>query len=471
MAASPSPEPPTLAPAHHAPSPSTEFIAARLDALPIGRWHRRMIRVVGVGSFFNFYEVALGTLLVPLLPTAWTHTTLDKSMLIGAAFAGEMVGALLLSRAADRFGRRRMFQVNLIAYALLSVLAAAAWSLPTLIAARTLIGVGLGAELTLVDTYLAELMPAARRGRLMVRSYLFGTIAIPIAGVLAARLPHNLVGLPSWRWMTIAGGLGALIIWLLRRRLPESPRWLAAQGRTTLALDQLAAIEAQSGVPIRQSHVASTPATPAADAVHAAVETERPRLLAAPLRRRTILVCVMQAIGPVGFYGFASVGTLVLLHRGFSVVDSLGYSALTACGYPLGTLLLGSITERFERRTLIIVSSLLVAICGLLFGTASSAGMIVVAGAGSTICSVIQSTVARAYAAELFPTAVRNTALGRTYALSRLVSALLPFAALSILEALGAAVLYLVCAALLTVLAAVVAALGPRTNARQLEAI
>ena len=457
-------------------------VSRRLDALPVSRWHRRVVTVVGLGSFFNFFEVALGTLLIPLLPTTWTATTVDKSLLIGAPFAGEMLGALLLSRYADRFGRRRMFQLNLVGYAALALVCSAAPSGSALIVLRVLVGVGLGAELTLVDTYLAELMPAAHRGRLMIWSYSLGMLAIPIAGILASKLPHTMSGLPSWRWMLIGSALGAVVIRLLRRRLPESPRWLAARGRSGDALAELERIENLAGAPAgRTTEAGPTPhdATAAAAPEPAAVPEpagvpERagvPRLLAPPLRRRTVLVCVMQALGPVGFYGFASIGPLVLLHKGFGVVDSLGYSALTAFGYPLGALLLAPLSERFQRRTLVIASTLLVGAAGCLFGTATSAAVIVAAGTLTTLFSVVQSTVARAYAAELFPTAVRNTALGRTYALSRLVSAVLPFVALTVLGALGSSVLYAGCGALLAVLAATVAALGPRTNSLSLEAV
>lgn len=82
-----------------------DLIARRLDALPVSGWHRRIVVLIRLGSFFSFAEVALGTLLIPLPPGAWTATNLDKSLLIGAPFAGEMIGAFALAAAADRRGR------------------------------------------------------------------------------------------------------------------------------------------------------------------------------------------------------------------------------------------------------------------------------------------------------------------------------------------------------------------------------
>ncbi|WP_235215269.1 MFS transporter [Phaeacidiphilus oryzae] len=465
------------------PSAAVRLVSLRLDALPVGRWHRRVIGVVGLASFFNFFEVALGTVLMPLLPAPWTATTLDKSLIIGAPFAGEMLGALLLSRYADRFGRRWMFRVNLIGYAVPALACAAAPSATALIVLRLLVGAGLGAELTLVDTYLAELMPAARRGRLMVRSYALGMLAVPIAGVLAALLPHSLAGLSSWRWITLLNALGAVLVWRLCRRLPESPRWLAERGRTAEALDGVARIEEQYAI---QAGERPAPASAEAAAARpgsgdhpggrqsAEQPTERPeipRLLSPPLIRRTLLLFIMQLLDPIGFYGFASIAPLVLMAKGFGVVHSLGYTALTALGYPLGTLLLLPLSELIQRRTLTILSTLLTAAAGCAFGMATATPLVLAAGGLMSVFSVLHSTVSRAYEAELFPTAVRNTALGNGYAVSRLVSAVLPFAALSLLGALGATALYATCAALLVVLAIAVAALGPRTNSRRLEDI
>jgi putative MFS transporter len=451
-----------------------EEVAARLDALPVGRWHRGVLLVVGLGSFFNFFEVALSSLLVPLLPGGWAAGTTDKSLLIGATFAGELLGALLLSGLADRLGRRRMFQINLAAYASLSVGAACAPDAATLIALRILLGIGLGAELALVDTYLTELMPTARRGRMLATAYGVGMLAVPVAGILAARLPHSLAGVAGWRWLMVFAALGAVIVWLLRRRLPESPRWLATH-RPDEALAAVARIEHRAGQATAPTGTepSGRQALQAPDPVPAASTApgEKPRLWGPALRRRTALVCVMETLGPVGFYGFSSIAPIVLLHKGFTVVESLTYSALTALGYPLGCLLLMQVAERIQRRTLVVVSSLLVAVAGTVFGLGRSVWVIVSAGLFTTLFSVINATVSRAYGAELFPTIVRNTALGRTYALSRLVAAVLPFCTLSILDALGAGPLYLMCAGLIAVMSVAVAVLGPKTNAVRLEGI
>jgi MFS transporter, putative metabolite:H+ symporter len=440
-------------------------IPARLDRLPIGRWHRSLVAVVGLGCFFNFFEVAIGTIMVPLLPAGWASTTLSKSLIIGSIFAGELVGALALTPLADRFGRRTMFQLNLIGYAALAVACAFSTDAAMLIALRFALGVGLGAELALTDAYLTELLPPSHRGRLATRAYAFGMLAVPVAGALAALLSPSMAGVSSWRWLLLLSSLGAVVVWLLRRRLPESPRWLLSRGRAEEAELAVKAIEARAG------HLpAPAPSAPAASAP-APVTTPAPRLLRPPLLGRTLLACLLQALGPVAFYGFASIAPFVLLHKGFSVVHTLGYSAVTALGYPLGSILLMLVADRVQRRSLTIATSLGVAAFGIVFGMAETTWLIVVAGTATSLLSVIQATVSRTYSAELFPTAVRSTILGRSYALSRLVAAILPLGALTVLAALGPTVLYLLCAALIVVMSISVAVLGPRTNGTSLEAI
>ncbi|MFI8205491.1 MFS transporter [Streptomyces sp. NPDC085937] len=377
--------------------------------LPVGRWHRRVLVVVGLGSFFNFFEVALGSLLIPLLPEGWAASSTDKSLLIGATFVGELVGALLLSGLADRYGRRRMFQINLVSYAVLSVAAACAPGATSLIVLRVLLGVGLGAELALVDTYLTEMMPAARRGRMLASAYAFGMLAVPVAGVLAAKLPSSIAGVDAWRWLMTLAGAGAVSVWLLRRRLPESPRWLALH-RPDQALEAVARIESDASRG-RTGTVPDRPDDAAPVARHVAGPTrDALRLWGPALRHRTALLCVMETLGPIGFYGFSSIAPLVLLHKGFTVVESLSYTALTALGYPLGCVLLMWMAERIQRRTLVVVTSLLVAAAGTVFGLATSVWVIVPAGLLTSLAGVVNATVSRSYGAELMPTRAARAA-------------------------------------------------------------
>jgi putative MFS transporter len=444
--------------------PSSRAIAMRLDRLPLSGWHRRMVLLIGLGSFFNFYEVALGSFFAVLLGGQWRLTTLDQGLVIGSTFLGEMIGSVLLAPLADRFGRRVLFQVNLIAYAALSLATAFSPNLGVFLMLRVLTGIGLGAELTLVDTYLSELLPSARRGRYVAWSYTLGLLAVPVAGVLAKAANGTILGVAGWRWLLVLAAAGGLAVWLLRRHLPESPRWLAATGNVVEADRVLTAIERQVGAPAPPAVEVIEPATQGPAAAPASGAS-------GSYRRRAALLWVMWILVPIGFYGFASIAPIVLLAKGFDLAHSLNYAALTACGYPLGSLLSVYLTERMERRTLLIVSSLGVAGFGVVFGLAGQLWLVLAAGFATTVSSVVQSNVSHIYQAELFPTASRSTAIGIPYSASRLVGTVLPLVALTVLSAIGPGGLYACCASLLVVMTIAVRILGPRTNNRQLDTI
>ncbi|MFE6800332.1 MFS transporter [Streptomyces sp. NPDC057681] len=459
---------------------SSSPVSRRLEVLRPGPWHRRLTAIVGVGAFFDLYEVFLGGVLAAALAEPWHLSQTQKSWIIAAGFLGMFVGANVMSLLADRFGRRRMFLVNLGMYSAFSLLCAAAPDVNWLIAARFLAGLGLGAELVLVDTYLSELLPTAVRGRYIAWAYTVGFLGVPLAALLGARLvaEHEIAGVSGWRWLLVAGAFGAFCIQWMRRALPESPRWLEARGRRAEAEAVVARIETLNDPGTAGAHQVPAPrkaeAEAQAQAQTQAVPTVRVplrRMFQPPYRRRTVMWWIFQVLQTVGYYGFGSLAPVVLAAKGHSTTASLGYAALSFCGYPLGSALSIPLIERFERRTLIIVAALGQATFGLLFGFADAAWLIVGSGFLLTVCSNVFSNAFHVYQAEIFPTNLRSSAIGIAYSLSRLVSVILPFIALSVLDDLGAAAVFAGSAALMVLLCLNVGLLGPKTKGLALDAI
>ncbi|MET7540431.1 MFS transporter [Streptomyces sp. NPDC005507] len=464
------------------PSP----VSRRLEVLRPGPWHRRLTAIVGVGAFFDLYEVFLGGVLAAALAEPWHLSHTQKSWIIAAGFLGMFVGANVMSLLADRFGRRQMFLVNLGMYSAFSLLCAAAPDVNWLVAARFLAGLGLGAELVLVDTYLSELLPTAVRGRYIAWAYTVGFLGVPLAALLGARLvaEHEIAGVSGWRWLLVAGALGAFGIQWMRRALPESPRWLEARGRRAEAEAVVARIET-----LNEPGTAGARQVPAQRKAQAQAESETEtkaetktetvptvrvplrRMFQPPYRRRTVMWWIFQVLQTVGYYGFGSLAPVVLAAKGHSTTASLGYAALSFCGYPLGSALSIPLIERFERRTLIIVAALGQAFFGLLFGFADAAWLIVGSGFLLTACSNVFSNAFHVYQAEIFPTNLRSSAIGIAYSLSRLVSVILPFIALSVLDDLGATAVFAGSAVLMVLLCLNVGLLGPKTKGLALDAI
>ncbi len=445
-------------------------IAARLDRLPVSGWHRRLIVVVGLGAFFDLYEVFLGGVLGAVLTETWSLSSTQKSMVIASAFVGMFVGANVLSIAADRLGRRRMFLVNLAAYSFFSLAAAFAPNLDVLLVLRFCAGLGLGAELVLVDTYLAEFLPRRVRGRQISWAYTIGFVGVPIAALLGARLvaSRDLLGLAGWRWLLLFGAIGAFVIWAARSRLPESPRWLLARGRA----DEASAVVTDIEERVRAESGKELP--PVADDEPAApVRPNMPlrEMFSAAYRRRTVMLWIFQVLQTVAYYGFGSLAPVVLLSKGFEVTQSLTFAALSFLGYPIGSALAVPLIDRIERKLLIIAAAVGIGVFGIVFAAARTPWLIVVAGFLLTVCSNVFSNAFHTYQTEIFPTGMRSSAIGIAYSLSRLTSAILPFVAIRVLDSAGATAVFTGSAVLIVLLCLDIGLLGPRSTGRSLEAV
>ncbi|OBF28268.1 MFS transporter [Mycobacterium sp. ACS1612] len=450
----------------------TEVRAATsvLEQLPVTRWHWRLVVIVGLGTFFDLYEVFLGAVLAPVLAGEFHLSTAGKAMVISSGFAGMFVGASVLSIVADRLGRRRVFILNLLVYSLFSLMAAFSPNIETFLVLRFIAGIGLGAELVLVDTYLAEFVPARVRGRMTAWAYTLGFVGVPLAALLGGKLvaQRHLFGIDGWRWLLVFGALGAVFVLAIRTMLPESPRWLESRGRNAEARAVVASIVA---------NVAPGTALPPSQADTALGEDDARtvrdvlRIAFRDYRKRTVMLVNFQVLQTVAYYGFGTLAPLVLVSKGFEVTQSLGYAALTFAGYPLGSLLSVPLVERFERKFLIIYSALGIAVCGIVFAAAENVVLIVVAGFLLTAISNIFSNAFHIYQAEIFPTAIRSTASGICYSLSRATSTVLPFIAVPALVTLGPVAVFSGSAALIVLLCLDVGLLGPRSTGLELETV
>jgi MFS transporter, putative metabolite:H+ symporter len=442
-----------------------------LEELPVTRWHWRLVVFVGLGSFFDLYEVFLGGVLAPVLATEFKLGTAGKAMVIAAGFAGMFVGANVLSVVADRLGRRRVFILNLLVYSLFSLAAAFSPNIETFLVLRFLAGIGLGAELVLVDTYLAEFIPARVRGRMTAWAYTIGFLGVPLAALLGGKLVahQQLLGIDGWRWLLVFGGLGAVFVLAVRTMLPESPRWLESRGRDGEARDVVTSIVAKIAPGTRLPEDA--PATASRSSEDARSVAEVLRIAFRDYRKRTVMLVIFQILQTVAYYGFGTLAPLVLVSKGFEVTQSLGYAALTFAGYPLGSLVSVPLVERFERKHLIIISALGIAVCGIVFAAANQVALIVVAGFLLTAVSNVFSNAFHIYQAEIFPTAIRSTASGVCYSLSRATSTVLPFVAVPALAALGPVAVFSGSAVLIVLLCIDVGLLGPRSTGLKLEQV
>lgn len=449
-------------------SPSS--IASRLDRLPISGFHYRFISLISLGEWFDMYELFMFAYVGAALQHSGFISLRQFSFLIAAGFLGMFVGTMLFGITSDRIGRRTSFVVMLLIYSTFTLLGSLAQSPWWLIACRFFAGIGIGAEIVVIDAYVSELVPSYARGRFIAITQVVGFTSVPIVALLSRLLVATHFLISGWRWVMIIGAGGALLAWYMRLGLPESPRWLESVNRAREAEVVLDEIEKRSReLKDRATSVQKHPLTTLITATGAKQKTSARlrELWAPPYRNRTLMLIIFQTLQTLGFYGFANWAPTFLLKRGIGLLQSLDYSLLIALIAPAGAVIASFSADRLERKWTIFVLALAIAASGLGFAVWKAPTMIVLSGALVTLCSNWFSAVLHAYQSELFPTRIRTTGIGFTYSWSRLSAALSSFLIAAVLVHGVIPVFAMLAIAMAGVATAI--AFGPETNRRGLE--
>jgi putative MFS transporter len=441
-------------------------VGARLDGLPLSRFHWRLLGLIAAGMYFDSFDIYIaGTVLAAMIHSGESTLRLNATF-VSVTFIGMMTGAWLSGWLGDRFGRRFCYQFNLGIYGFASIAAALAPSIYWLIAFRLVMGIGMGAEIVVGYGTLSEFIPASWRGR-------FGTILNLIINTslfLSTFLGWLIVPHYGWRWMFAIAGCGALVVWFLRKSMPESPRWLATHGRAEEAQRIVERIEAECGA--SSGHAATHAAATATAIVTVSHESRMGDLFSRRLLARTVTAVVVLVALFVVNYAFVSWIPTFLVKQGHSVSSSLGLTAVMFAGGPIGSLIAFCLAERLGRKWGIVLFSLVCAGFGVAYPYAQSATAIAALGFAITACIYVLSSFSVAtYVPELFPTALRLRGSGLANTAGRAVSIFVPFAVAGAFTHFGiGGVLALIVGTLLTQ-ALIVGLLGTETRRRSLESI
>jgi len=455
-------------------------IAARFDRLPPSRTVWTMVIMISLGGIFEFYDLFFTGYVAPGMVQAGLFkpeslgffaalapiSVAGFGTFVFATFAGLWIGALVFGFVADRLGRRFIFTWSLIWYVICTAIMAFQHSGLAINLWRFAAGIGIGVELVTIDSYISELIPSGERGRAYAVNQFITFCAVPVVAFLAFILKDtHPLGLEYWRVVILIGTLGAIAVWIIRRNVPESPRWLARQGRLDEAERIVADIErpvaAEKGI-----------ALPAPQPISAEMEGRGSiaEIFGPLYRKRTLILSIFNMAQVIGFYGFAAWVPTLLIHRGVHVTASLGYAFVIAIANPFGPLLGTFFADKLERKTQICGGLLIMGIVIALFSQASEPAVLIVLGVVFTLAANVMSYAYHGYQAELFPTRIRARAVGFVYSWSRIAAA---FAGLAIgvllhnygvpgvATFIGASMVVGICMILL----------GPSTKGRSLESI
>jgi MFS family permease len=395
-------------------------IPARLDRLPWSAWHWRVVIALGVSWLLDGLEVTVVGSLGPALqrPETLGLSAGEIGWAASAYIGGAVLGALYFGRLADKLGRKRMFLVTLIVYLIATVLTAFTWDLYSFAFCRFVTGFGIGGEYAAINSAIDELIPARLRGRVdLAINGTFWIGAAMGAGLSILLLNPDYIG-PEYGWR-IAFGLGGILafaILLVRRHVPESPRWLLMHGRHDEAQAVVRRIEDEVGVthPVEGS-LAIRPlrSIPWGDVFHVLLVRHRSRAIFG------LTLMASQAF----FYNAIFFTYALVLARFYGIADDrVGYYIFPfALGNFLGPLVLGHLFDSVGRRFMIAATYAVAGIGLLASGYAFSQDWLTPttqALAWSAIFFVASAAASAAYltVSEVFPLEMRAVSISLFYA-------------------------------------------------------
>ncbi|HEY1855819.1 MFS transporter [Acidocella sp.] len=424
-----------------------------LDSPKLRSFHRRLTILSAAGMFLDGFDLTVIAVALPFLVKKWAIGPGLTGVVASSAVVGMFFGALVLGHLTDRIGRKAMYVVDLICFVVFAALTAVSQNVWEFIAFRFLLGVGIGADYPISSTLLAEFVPAARRGAFVTAvgsSWFLGAVCAYLAGYLLLPL-----GPDAWRWMLVLGAAIALVVICFRAAIPESPRWLAAQGRHDEAGKLLLALSGETG---------TTTAEPSQPWLS---------LFKSPLLRLTIFVAGFWFCYDVAFYGISIYTPTILKNftAGSASAAYLGAAIVSALGL-LGAVIGVFLVDGWGRRKLIIFSFAGLTLMLIALAVEPKPALVILVllfGLATLFSNMGPGVLNFVYPTEIFPTGVRAGATGFGTAISRVgaILAILVFPRLVHDWGLQAALWLFVVAAAVGLVICI--AMAPETKRRTLE--
>ena len=441
-------------------------IAARLERLPMTSYQRKLFAIIATAWLVDQVDVALLTFLLGSIVAAFGLTPSQAGQLAATTFAGQLVGNVIAGTASDRFGRRVVFQVTMVVWGLASFAAAAAWSVTALMACRFLIGVGVGGEAPVAQAMVSEIVPAEARGKYIAFMEGFWAVGYVLSGAISFFvLPHF-----GWRWVFVVVGSLSLLVFLVRRHMPESPRWLADAGRYAEAEAVMSMIEAQvaerAGQPLPPpSHVLAVATEPGER------QTPIATLFSRDYRTRTFMAFGMWFFALIGFFGLNSWIAVLLKAHGFSIIGSVGFVTLITIGGIPGFFTAALLLEKIGRKPTTAGFLVLSAAAAYVYGHAIDETGLFATGFTMQFFMFGMWSCLYAYTPELYPTRARSTGAGFASAFGRVGAILGPMIVPILVAKGGSVVAFQVGAGGFLIAAILVLVLGVETKGKVLEAV
>lgn len=436
-------------------------IISRLERIPVGRFHYKLLCITGLGWMFDAMDTGIIAFVLPALAKEWGLSTAQMGYIGSIGLVGMALGAVLAGSAADHFGRKKMFAATLVIYSVATGLCSLAWSYESLLIFRFLVGFGLGGQLPVAVTLVTEYSPPAARGKFIVLLESFWGV-----GWLAAALISYLI-IPRYGWHMafFIGALPALYIFQVWRAVPESVRYLLNKGRLQEAHEIVSKIEQSSA---GLTAVAEAIAPPAKESGRVAFAD----LWASGFIKRTGMLWVLWFGIVYSYYGIFTWLPSLMVGQGYTVLKTFEFVLLMTVAQLPGYFTAAYLVDRIGRKGTLAGFLALSAICAYFFGQGGSPTAVLIWGSLMSFFNLGAWGVVYTYTPELYPTRVRAFGSGWAAAVGRIGGILAPTVVGYMITGSGGFMkVFFMFTVVMLLIAAVVWLFGEETKGRTLDEI
>ena len=437
------------------------MVLERLEALPLGRFHYKLLLVTGLGWLFDSMDTGLIAFILPVLAKEWGLSPGQMGLIGSIGLIGMALGAVVSGTIADRIGRKKVFTITVLLYSIASAFCALSWNYQSLLVFRFLVGFGLGGELPVAATLVSEYAPSRVRGRFIVLLESFWGLG----WIAAACIAYFFIPLYGWRMAFLIGALSALYVCLIRMHMPESVRYLLAHGRVGEARKIVVSLE-------RQLHVPVAPFVSEKETVPVVAKASFRELWKKPFASRTIMLWLVWFGINFSYYGIFMWLPSLVFQQGFTVVKTFEYVLIMTLAQLPGYYCAAWLVDKIGRKYTLSAFLLFSGVASYFFGHASTAAALMMWGSVMSFFNLGAWGVLYTYTPEQYPTAIRALGSGWAAGFGRFGGMAAPMMVGALLaRSFGFASVFYMFALVFAAVAVIVLSLGVESKQKDLESI